>query len=258
MKMLIWVSCLLIGFPVFSHAQIEEAYYESGELKSATPLNDKGIFEGTAFTYYKSGAIAKKRQFKDGQQAGLEQEFYPSGQLKAECNYAYGRIHGLRIEYYQNGDMKLKENWYYGNRKGEVSVYYPGQKMRMYGLVDGDDLEFAQRFDEKGMLLTERISAVTVPLEFERIMKPRYFLKKGETLEQGVNLVQVFIPKIPQRYLSFDSPSGRISFSTDPKYSLILRPNPGQKEFILKIRITPEGKKAKTETREIRIPIAFN
>jgi len=248
------VSFLLILS--IAQAQIEEVYYESGELKSATPLNEKGIFEGTAFTYYKSGAIAKRQQFRDGHQTGLEQEYYPNGKLKVESSYAYGRLHGLSIEYYQNGDMKLKENWHYGNRKGIVVVYYPGNKMRMYGLVDGDDLEFAQRFDDAGRLLTERMAAAWVPVELENLFAPRYFLKRGSNLQAGVNLVQVFIPKVPSRYLSFDSPSGRISFSTDSRYPLILRPNPDAKEFVLHIEIKPQGKESRSQHKTIRIPVS--
>lgn len=255
MKLPALIIVLSLGLFSTVHAQIEEAYYESGELKSATPLNDKGIFEGTAFTYYKSGKIAKKQQYRDGQQSGLEQSFYTSGQLKMESSYAYGRLHGLSIEYYQNGDMKLKENWHYGSRKGMVVVYYPGEKMRMYGLVDGDDLEFAQRFDESGRLLTERMAAAWVPVDMERLFAPRYFLKQGDALRPGVNLVQVFIPKVPSRYLSFDSPNGRISFSTDPKYPLILRPNPGVEEFILHILIKPQGKESQSQRKTIRIPL---
>lgn len=256
MKLPALIVVLLLGLCIPSQAQIEEAYYESGELKSATPLNDKGIFEGTAFTYYKSGKIAKKQQYRDGQQSGLEQQYYTSGQLKMECNYAYGRLHGLSIEYYQNGDMKLKENWNYGHRKGIVIVYYPGEKMRMFGLVDGDDLEFAQRFDESGRLLTERMAAAWVPVDMDRLFAPRYFIKGSQSLKAGVNLAQVFVPKVPSRYLSFESPSGRISFSTDQKYPLILRPNPGVEEFVLHILIKPQGKESQTQRKTIRIPVA--
>ncbi|MEM6804757.1 MAG: toxin-antitoxin system YwqK family antitoxin [Bacteroidota bacterium] len=253
--MLVRISCLLILLSSIAYAQIEEVYYESGELKSKTPLNEKGILEGTSFTYYKSGAVEKKRTFIDGQQSGLEQEFYPNGKLKAECNYAYGRVHGLRIEYYQSGDMKLKENWYYGHRKGIVMVYYPGQKLRMYGIVDGDELGFAQRFDESGRLLTERMGTQHVEVDIDRLATPKYYLKSGKSLQQGVNLAQVFIPKVPGRYLSFSSPNGRISYSSDAKYPLILRPDSGTKEFILHISLRPEKKKEKSIQKSIRIPI---
>jgi len=255
MKLPVLITFSFLLFTTYVQAQVEEVFYESGELKSATPLNEKGIFEGTSFTYYKSGKVAKRQQFLDGQQSGLEQAYYLSGQLKMESNYAYGRLHGLSIEYYQNGDMKLKENWHYGRRKGVVIVYYPGEKMRMFGLVDGDDLEFAQRFDESGRLLTERMAAAWVPVDIERLFAPRYFIKNGNSLKAGVNLVQVFLPKVPSRYLSFDSPSGRISFSNDAKYPLILRPDPESKEFVLHILIRPQTKEGKSVRKTIRIPV---
>ena len=251
LSLLIALCIYVMGF-----TQVEEVYYETGQLKSATPINNDGMFEGMAHAYYQNGEVAMETPYERGVRHGLERAFYANGNLKAECEYRNDRLHGNYTAYFRNGEIKAVQHWKYGKREGDFYAYYPNGDLRMYALLSADSLLFAQHFDEYGMLISERLGYINDPIDTSVIYAPRIYLPEGERfLTNKPNEVHICLPRIPSKFISYASPSGEIRKGRSEPYSLILQPDKQVQEFILYLRIKTHSSAKPSLLRSIRIPI---
>ena len=255
MKSLFFIL-LALGFYVLGHPQVEEVYYETGQLKSATPINNDGMFDGIAHAYYQNGEVAMETPYVRGVRHGLERAYYANGNLKAECEYQNDLLHGTYTAYFRNGEVKAVQNWEFGLRGGDFYAYYPNGDLRMYALMSADSLLFAQHFDEYGMLIAERLYHIVEPIDTSVIYAPRIYLPEGERfLNNQPNEVHICLPRIPSKFISYASPSGVIRRGHSELYSLILQPDKQVEEFILYLRIKTHSSAQPSLLRSIRIPI---
>ena len=79
---------------------------------------------GEFLTYYESGQLKEKINYKDGKKEGERILYYESGQLKDKINYKDGALEGERLEYFEIGQLKEKVNYKDGKKEGEGLWYY--------------------------------------------------------------------------------------------------------------------------------------
>ena len=65
----------------------------------------EGKPEGEFLTYYESGQLKEKINYKDGKKEGERILYYESGQLEEKVNYKEGVKNGEWLNYYDNGQL---------------------------------------------------------------------------------------------------------------------------------------------------------
>lgn len=252
------ISSLLLTcfYLVLANAQEVETYHESGAIKSRFPVNEEGRYHGVGYIYDQDGNKLEELPFQNGQVHGVKKEFFSSGHVRSTCDYVKGKKHGLMINYYNSGHTQTTQEYVADRKNGAMFAYYPNGMMRMYGLMEGDSLLFAQRFNQEGMLLGERVGFIQMPIDTSRLPAPEVFFEKGRSLRRNQsNKVQVFIPQVPSNFISFASSDGVIERSDDEKYPLIIRPESDKEEFILYLRIKTHSSARPIMMRIVRIPV---
>jgi hypothetical protein len=237
-------------------AQSVEFYYDDGTKKSMIPLNSKGIYEGIGYEYHPNGVIAAVIPYVDGKIEGIYREYYDDGNLKSECEYIAGEKDGIYSGYYRGGQLQISQHWVKGEKEGDMFVFYSNGMLRMYSLLENDSILFAQRFDDQGMLNREKISFIAAPIDTSRLPSPEIFCRYGHNLlKNKPNPVQVFIPQVPSKFISYASPSGKISRSEVNGFPLMLTPDPGVDEFILYLRIKTHSSARPIMMKMVKIPV---
>ena len=74
---------------------IKTTYYENGQLKSTVQLNENGERNGTWESYYKTGQLKNKGEYKNGEQEGVWEEYYKDGEQKSKEEYKNGMQEGV-------------------------------------------------------------------------------------------------------------------------------------------------------------------
>jgi hypothetical protein len=228
MKPTVLIVTLLLFFLSFTlrvHAQTEKVYDDAEKLVSINPIGPEGVLEGVGYTFHENGAVAMETPWVAGKIEGTEKEYYPDGTLKSVCPYQDGVRHGMYIGYHPDGSVKLRQPWVEGLRQGKTYMYYPDGSLYLLGYMEGDSLMFAQRFDENGRLISERLGQVTTPLDTAELPPPVVRLEKGGTLRAGVpHAAQVFIPGIPTAYISITSPDALVESTGLEQWPVLLVP----------------------------------
>ena len=99
----------------------------------------KGERTGEWKYYANSGALTRKRQYKDGKLEGLSHRYVNNGSLESIINYKQDSISGLYEVY--NNDKIIQEYFYSKDEKnGPYKIYYPDGKLKEEGIYYGDEL----------------------------------------------------------------------------------------------------------------------
>ena len=131
---------------------LEQAYWETGELKYAVPYRN-GKREGIQQVYYKNGALEIERTFSNDKQNGLERHYCmpkggaqtgtvlletyfsddvqhgtrryydDDGSIAVVTEYVNGEAHGWQTAYYADGQIKSKEQYSGGVLSGDYVLY---------------------------------------------------------------------------------------------------------------------------------------
>ena len=91
-----------------------------------------------------TGNVTGKKQGKiiEGKPVGEFLTYYESGQLKEKINYKDGKKEGEGLWYYENGQLEEKVNYKEGEKNGEWLNYYDnGQLVRTRIYKDGKLIE---------------------------------------------------------------------------------------------------------------------
>lgn len=142
---------------------------------------EKGfISHGPARYYYDAGQLLGKRQFVEGKQQGLSEDFYPSGKLKARvsvknsqsqgtyvsyypdgnrevaCQYDRDSLHGTLRSWYSNGQLRRVEHWEHDRKVGVDTTFYENGKLETTLPYENDLLDGEARvFHRTGRQWTE-------------------------------------------------------------------------------------------------------
>jgi len=105
-------------------------YYHknSKQLMTKETYNDKGELYGERITYYLSGKLAQKANYKEGKLDGKMEMFYEQGNLTTLLNYRMGGLHGESKSYDANGNL-TKEGIYKDDKKHGIWKYYQNGKL---------------------------------------------------------------------------------------------------------------------------------
>lgn len=104
-------------------------YYHknSNQLMTEEFFNDKGELEGERKTYYLSGKLAQKANYKVNNLDGKFQLYSEKEQLIRFFNYKEGLLHGEARTYDANGDLTM-EGIYREDKKHGIWKYYKNGK----------------------------------------------------------------------------------------------------------------------------------
>ena len=128
-KKILTILCSILFLSAVGCSEVIRSYYESGELKEKA--NFKGSKrEGLSKEYYRSGALKWEVNFKEGKLEGLAKEYYRSGGLKSEINYMNGQREGLSKRYYISGELRWEVNYKEGEKEGISKEYYRSGGLR--------------------------------------------------------------------------------------------------------------------------------
>ncbi|MCI4666738.1 MAG: toxin-antitoxin system YwqK family antitoxin [Bacteroidia bacterium] len=235
-----FVFILLIGNTLF--AQTEKVYDENGMLRSVTPINKKGVFNGTSLHFYPDGAKEKEIPYKNGLVHGTQKEFFKKGQIRSISTFEKGKQVGLYQVFFPNGQHKMKQDWEEGKRTGEMKVFYEDGQMRIYALLHNDSILFAQNFDRDGRINSERIGYINQKLDPDNIGEARIFLEEGSALRSNLtSRAQIIVPQVPSSFIEFESQDVAIEKNEDEIYPLLLTPQSDKSvaEIYVLVKLAP-------------------
>lgn len=246
---------LTLLFPAWTLSQVEKVYDAKERLQTVNPLSENGMWEGVGYSFHLNGGISKETPFVEGNITGEEKEYYPNGNLRAVCRYRAGLRDGVYTEYFDDGRVKASQEWKMGVKEGELHVYDVYGNLTLYGILEQDSVIFAQRFDDEGKLIAEKLGYLSEAIDTSESMMPEVFVKHGRILERGQeNPVAICIPKVPTAFIRYSSPSGTIKRGDSP-YFLLLNPNSDAETFTLYLRIQLRPDSQPSLLRTVEIPI---
>lgn len=250
-------TLLILSFllPMCVFSQVEKVYDDQERLQTVNPLSENGIWEGVGYSFHLNGGIAKETPFKEGNITGEEKEYYPNGNLRAVCTYREGLKDGTYTEYFDDGKVKAIQEWQMGVKQGELHVYDMYGNLSLYGMLEQDSVVFAQRFDEEGKLVAEKLGQLSQAIDTSEQLLPEVFIKDGRTLIRGKqNAVSISIPKVPTSFIRYSSPDGTISRGVSP-YFLLLTPESEAETFTLYLQVQLRSGSQPSLLRTVQIPI---
>lgn len=251
---------LLLLLAVLIHpivAQVEKVYDEDERLQTINPLNESGVWEGTGYSFHPNGGVAKETPFVEGRIIGEEKEFYENGNLRSLGRYTDGVRNGIYSEYFNDGTLKLSQEWEMGVKQGELNVFDEDGNLSMYAILDHDSVVFAQRFDEAGNLISERLRVLSHEIDTTGLGEPYLFFPDEKVLQRDTaNQLSIFFPKVPSDFIQYSSPDGTISSEGgSAKYPLVLTPYTSGDVFRLYLRLKVRSEAQATFMRTISIPV---
>ena len=82
-----------------------------------------GKKDGPFVSWYESGSIHEKLNYKNGKQDGLAIRNHPNGQPESMCTFRDGKPDGLSQGWHPNGTLKFRYTYQEGNLKGHVESW---------------------------------------------------------------------------------------------------------------------------------------
>ena len=101
---------------------MKKEYYETGELKSETPMIN-GKIEGKQMFYYKSGKLAFYNVYQNNLKNGAYEFFFENGRLRQKNDFKNDKISGEFKEYHDNGTIKTESVFIDGKHHGYENKY---------------------------------------------------------------------------------------------------------------------------------------
>ena len=145
-----------------------EAFYASGQIAARCSewlarlnsrlkrfsLSEHACYNGRFETWYMTGQMSSRINYKEGDIDGLEEEWYENGQMALRVNSKEGDIDGLVERWYENGQMSLRRNFKEGDIDGlEEEWYENGQMSSRINYKEGDMDGLYETWYENGQLL---------------------------------------------------------------------------------------------------------
>ncbi|GAB4419552.1 MAG: hypothetical protein OHK0039_32130 [Bacteroidia bacterium] len=238
-------------------AQVEKVYGENEELLEVNPINTQGEIEGLGVRFYPSGALLREAAYKDGLLHGEVKEYYEDGSLRASYTYVEGRREGLYSSFYPSGRVELLQDWLRGRRHGEMYRYFAGGRLAVFAIMDHDSILFAQRFDDAGHLIYEKIGAFRHEIDTVNLAAPDVFFEQSPALRAGrPGRVQVVMPRVPSTFISYAVRGGSYRYLEGQPYPLEITPDPEAAEVVLYLRIKVLPAAQPSILRSVRLPVA--
>ena len=133
-------------------------YYRSENLFYSCYVGSAFDFEGQFISYYESGEIMEKGEYRNNLKDGLWVQYYDSGEIFSQTNYVDG--HGIYSEFFKTGE--IQESGYFMNNKKEgswISYYINGNKKQIVKYEGGkvNINEPCLSYSEQGLIETEKL-----------------------------------------------------------------------------------------------------
>ncbi|TAE50366.1 MAG: toxin-antitoxin system YwqK family antitoxin [Bacteroidetes bacterium] len=248
---------LLLSFPLLLSAQIEKVYDDLEQLVAVNPINVEGYLDGVGVNFHANGAIATETPFVNGKIEGEEREYYEDGRLKSVCPYRNNLREGVFTGYFPDGGVRIRQEWSQGQRHGNTFIYYPDGSIRAYGKWEYDEMVFAQRFSETGMLLEERLDYMRIPLDTAVMGEVKVVFPEGKGLKKGHSTdLQVFVPLVPTAFLSFSTQDGAVGLGESEAFPLALLPGRDVTELKLYVQIRTHSDAGPSLLKSVVLPVA--
>ncbi|MEO0470489.1 MAG: hypothetical protein AAF206_12765 [Bacteroidota bacterium] len=214
-------------------AQTSTTYFSDGSLRAVYPINQQGMYDGTAVTYFSDGAVESETPYRSGMRDGTEKS------------------------YYENGILRMLREWKQDRKDGRLLLFHKNGRMTLYARMVEDSLQFAQRFDEEGRLVNERILAEQIAIDRHNLADIVVMLPGGQQnlLVGRPNAAQIFLPRVPSAYLRLTSPNGSIRRQEHPLYPYLLTPHSSKEAFILYPTLYLPGETEPIRLKEWRIQV---
>ena len=253
MMRIIWLCIFGLGMV---YAQVEKVYDESGMLRAINPLDKKGVFEGTGYTFFPDGGTEQEIPYKNGEIHGIRKEVYPDGSLKGVASFEEGKQVGVYKVYYPDSSLKMRQEWKEGKRNGRMEVFFREGGMRIFALLRADSIVFAQNFDEEGKLTSARVGYILSELDTVQLPSPKVFFENGNSLRSNVSSrLQICQPKIPTKFITFVSENALIEKSQDELFPLIVTPQTAEKVLSIFLLIRSSDLAEPVVKRKILLPV---
>lgn len=101
----------------------EMLYYENGQAWEQTRY-ERGRKHGKHEKWWKSGKLALKETYKEGQLEGARQRFYADGTPWEEASYRAGKLDGAFKKWWKNGKLAHDYRYVEGKLDGSYRTYY--------------------------------------------------------------------------------------------------------------------------------------
>ena len=114
-----------------------ETYYDTGQLKSRANYKD-GNRDGLCESWYENGQLKSRANYKDDKLDGLYEYWYENGQQWVITNYKNDKLDGLYEYWYENGQQWVITNYKNDKLNGLYETWYPtGQRLVKETYKDG-------------------------------------------------------------------------------------------------------------------------
>lgn len=97
--------------------------YEDGKSIRETIKFEKGISNGKAVSYYKSGVVKRTGDYVNGKMNGIWEQWYANGVKEFEVRYSNDSMSGNYKLWHNNGQLKEEGNIKNNKRKGLWKFY---------------------------------------------------------------------------------------------------------------------------------------
>lgn len=125
-------------------------YNEYGTLTSESPYNEDGLEDGTVITYFETGEVDSKTEYKEGLRDGYYEEFYRNGNVYSQGWFVAGDKVGSWEYYHRDGGVRLKEYYLEGQSQGDVEFYNEKGHLSEIGVYYYGDFEGTILYDSLG------------------------------------------------------------------------------------------------------------
>lgn len=126
------IFVVLIFFCFVSCSNVEEAYYENGNLRYAIEMED-GRYNGEAVWYYPNGLKQQLSYFVNDTLQGKSTRWYNNGKRQSVEHYMDNHLHGLVTNYDPNGKKISEEHYHMDTLHGPSVEFYTSGQPRIEG-----------------------------------------------------------------------------------------------------------------------------
>ncbi|NRD19876.1 toxin-antitoxin system YwqK family antitoxin [Winogradskyella eckloniae] len=95
----------------------------SSDIMIKEHYNDAGLLEGERIVYFKTGKVAERANYKNGELHGESKWYSEQNVLLRHANYIEGQLEGKTIHYNSEGQV-VSEGDYKDNKKDGIWKYY--------------------------------------------------------------------------------------------------------------------------------------
>lgn len=121
------------------------------------------MIEGTYLTFYENGNLESKHIYFKGLPEGKYEWYHEEGKLKQIGWYERGKKERLDKFFYSDGKTSSISNWTQDTKISNYIEYFPDGCLKRYFYFDPHGtLLFAQEFDNKGTVVEEHGSRITI------------------------------------------------------------------------------------------------